>query len=191
MFPRVVCLSLLSPAELGSHLPEMSCDALSFAVMAHSLVMFQSNFWCTMCCFFKEMRFLVCTQTNEIQSMFSELNWHEIQYDGHCQQCSCSFNEVAKVTTLMRGQVWMGCNSSVYVDWLSDSSKTRENGIFKLEFNSLNEVEMTIISFIFANLKFGVAYNYHLCLSVSSLFFSSLGVFMGYQSHLTLDFIMS
>lgn len=79
----------------------------------------------------------------------------------------------------------MGCNSSVYVDWLSDSSKTRENGIFKLEFNSLNEVEMTIISFIFANLKFGVAYNYHLCLSVSSLFF------LGYRSHLTLDFIMS
>lgn len=147
--------------------------------MAHSLVTFQSNFSCTMCCFFKEMRFLVCTQTNEIQSMFSELNWHEIQYDSHCQQCSCSFNEVAKVTTLMRGQVWMGCNSSVYVDWLSNSSKTRENGIFKLEFNSLNEVEMTIISFIFANLKFRVTYNYHLCLSVSSLFFFLFGCVHG------------
>lgn len=38
---------------------------------------------------------------------------------------------------------------------------------------------MTIISFIFANLKFRVAYNYHLCLSVSSLVFFLFGCVNG------------
>ena len=110
-----VCLFYL-PLDLGRIFLRClvtRCHLLSQRIL---LSHFRAISHVPMCRFFKGMCFPVCTQTNRIQSMFSELNWHEILYDSHCQQCPSSFNKVVEVTTLMRGQVWMDCNSSVYVD---------------------------------------------------------------------------